>query len=184
LHISFVSKMENYYLVLGLGLFVYLIIYRLVHSRVGQAMVALRENEALAASVGIDVTRYLMIGAVASAAMAGAAGSLYAHYMRIIDPDIFLFIYTVTMIIMIITGGKGTLAGPIVGGVLFGSIPPLLREVASPEVQWIIYGLLMIAAVFFMPEGIVPAVARVFERSANDRMILGILPTEKKKSLG
>ena len=55
--------------------------------------------------------------------MAGAAGSLYAHYVRIIDPDIFLFIYTVTMVIMVITGGKGTLAGPIVGGVIFGFMP-------------------------------------------------------------
>ena len=44
--------------------------------------------------------------------MAGAAGALYAHYMRIVDPDVFLFIYTVTMVIMVVTGGKGTLAGP------------------------------------------------------------------------
>ena len=79
-------------------------------------MIALKENETLASSVGIDVTRYLVLAAVVSAAMAGAAGSLYAHYLKIIDPDIFLFIYTVTMVIMVITGGKGTLAGPIVGG--------------------------------------------------------------------
>ena len=75
-------------------------------------MVALRENEPLATSVGIDVTRYLVLAAVVSAAMAGAAGALYAHYVRIVDPDVFLFIYTVTMVIMVITGGKGTLAGP------------------------------------------------------------------------
>ena len=90
---------------------VYLIIQRLVQSRIGRAMVALKENESLAVSVGIDVTRYLVLAAVVSAAMAGAAGSLYAHYIQIIDPDIFLFIYTVTMVIMVITGGKGTLAG-------------------------------------------------------------------------
>ena len=86
-------------------------------------MIALRENEQLAVSVGIDVTRYLVLAAVVSAAMAGAAGSLYAHYIRIIDPDIFLFLYTVTMVIMVITGGKGTLAGPIVGGLIFGFVP-------------------------------------------------------------
>ena len=73
--------------------------------------------------VGIDVTRYLVLAAVVSAGIAGAAGSLYAHYLRIIDPDIFLFIYTVTMVIMVITGGKGTLAGPLVGGLIFGFMP-------------------------------------------------------------
>ena len=102
-----------------MGLVAYLVISRLVGSRIGRAMIALKENETLASSVGIDVTRYLVLAAVVSAAIAGGAGSLYAHYLKIIDPDIFLFIYTVTMVIMVITGGKGTLAGPIVGGTHF-----------------------------------------------------------------
>ena len=96
-------------------------------------MIALKENEPLASSVGIDVTRYLVLAAVVSAAIAGGAGSLYAHYLKIIDPDIFLFIYTVTMVIMVITGGKGTLAGPIVGGLIFGFLPVMLRPFAAPD---------------------------------------------------
>jgi len=92
-------------------------------------MIALRENEALATSVGIDVTRYLVLTTVVSAAMAGAAGALYAHYVRIVDPDIFLFVYTVTMVIMVVTGGKGTLAGPVVGGLIFGLTAALYGEV-------------------------------------------------------
>ena len=94
-------------------------------------MIALRENEPLATSVGIDVTRYLVLATVVSAAMAGAAGALYAHYIRIVDPDMFLFIYTVTMVIMVVTGGKGTLAGPIVGGLIFGLLPEMLRALRS-----------------------------------------------------
>ena len=90
-------------------------------------MIALRENEPLATSVGVDVTRYLVLATMISAAMAGAAGALYAHYVRIVDPDVFLFIYTVTMVIMVVTGGKGTLAGPIVGGLIFGLLPEVLR---------------------------------------------------------
>ena len=119
------------------GIVSYVVIQRLVNSRAGRAMAALKDNEPLAMSVGIDVTRYLVLAAVISAAMAGAAGSLYAHYVKIIDPNIFLFIYTVTMVIMVITGGKGTLAGPIVGGVIFGFLPVVLRSFAAPEVQWI-----------------------------------------------
>ena len=155
------SKASNYYLVLVVATVAYVTIKRLVGSRIGRAMIALRENEQLAVSVGIDVTRYLVLAAVVSAAMAGAAGSLYAHYIRIVDPDIFVFLYTVTMVIMVITGGKGTLAGPIVGGLIFGFVPVVGRSFASPEVQWILYGGLMILVVFLLPQGITPAVRAI-----------------------
>jgi branched-chain amino acid transport system permease protein len=156
------SKVSNYYLVLAVAIAAYVIIKRLVSSRIGRAMIALKGNEPLALSVGIDVTRYLVLAAVMSAALAGAAGSLYAHYIKIIDPDIFVFLYTVTMVIMVITGGKGTLAGPIVGGLIFGFLPVVVRSFAPPEVQWILYGAFMILIVFVLPQGITPAVERLF----------------------
>jgi branched-chain amino acid transport system permease protein len=165
--LSFLRKPANYYLVLVLGVVCYVIIRRLVHSRAGRAMIALRENEPLAASVGVDVTRYLVLATVVSAAMAGAAGAVYAHYVRIVDPDVFLFIYTVTMVIMVVTGGKGTLAGPIVGGIIFGLLPETLRTLQTPpEVQWIVYGVLMVLVVYFLPEGIVPALRNWLRRHA------------------
>jgi branched-chain amino acid transport system permease protein len=105
-----------------------------------------------------------------SASIAGAAGTLYAHYVRIVDPDVFLFIYTVTMVIMVVVGGKGTLWGPIVGGILFGILPDFLRDMAAPEVQWVIYGAVMIVIVFFLPQGVVPAVNKwISGRAAADR---------------
>jgi branched-chain amino acid transport system permease protein len=157
--LSFLRKPANYWLVLAVAVVSYIVIRRLVHSRAGRAMIALRENEPLAASIGVDVTRTLVLTTVVSAAMAGAAGTLYAHYVRIVDPDVFLFIYTVTMVIMVVTGGKGTLAGPVVGGIIFGLLPETLRTFEiPPEVQWVVYGVLMILVVYFLPEGIVPAV--------------------------
>jgi branched-chain amino acid transport system permease protein len=157
--LSFLRKPANYYLVLVVAVLCYVLIRRLVASRAGRAMIALRENEPLATSVGVDVTRFLVLATVIAAAIAGAAGALYAHYVRIVDPDVFLFIYTVTMVIMVISGGKGTLAGPIVGGLIFGLLPELLRALAiKPEMQWVVYGVLMILVVYFLPQGIVPAV--------------------------
>ena len=165
LELSFLRKPAFYLLVLSTIVICYVLIARLVNSRAGRAMIALRENEPLATSIGIDVTHYLVIATVVSAAMAGMAGALYAHYIRIVDPDIFLFIYTVTMVIMVITGGKGTLVGPIVGGALFGFIPEILRSMEIvPEIQWVIYGVLMVLVVYFLPRGIVPAVESYFSR--------------------
>ena len=156
---TFLRKPANYLLMLATAVLAYVLIRRLVQSRAGRAMVALRENEPLAASVGVDVTRFLVLATMVSAAIAGAAGTLYAHYVRIVDPDIFLFIYTVTMVIMVISGGKGTLAGPIVGGLIFGLLPETLRAMQiAPETQWVIYGVLMVLVVYFLPDGIVPAV--------------------------
>lgn len=162
--LTFYKKEPNYWLVLALCVVSFVIVRRLVQSRAGRAMIALRENEPLATSVGVDVTRYLVLATIVSAGMAGAAGGLYTHYVRIVDPDVFLFIYTVTMVIMVITGGKGTLTGPIVGGLIFGILPEVLREFAAPEVQWVIYGVLMILIVYFLPEGIVPAISQLWQR--------------------
>ncbi|MCK8787309.1 branched-chain amino acid ABC transporter permease [Roseomonas sp. NAR14] len=164
--IALFRKDQIYWLVLAVAAVAFLLVRQVVRSRIGRALVALRENETLARSVGIRVTHYLVIATVISAGIAGAAGSLFAHSVRIVDPDVFLFIYTVTMVIMVVTGGKGTLWGPVVGGLLFGPLPDLLRGSAPPEAQWIAYGVAMILIVMFLPRGIVPAVASLWPRRA------------------
>ena len=160
------TKHAYYYLVLAAAALAYLVCHRLVYSRIGRALVALRENEPLAESVGIDGTRYLVLAAVVSAALAGVAGSLYAHYTRFVSPEVFLFTYTVTMVIMVIAGGKGTLVGPVVGAVLFTALPEALREAMDWQWQMLAYGVVLIVLVFFLPRGIVPAITARTARSA------------------
>jgi len=154
------TKTAYYYLVLAAVAFAYEVCRRLVHSRIGRALVALRENEPLAESVGVDGTRYLVLATVVSAGMAGLAGSLYAHYTRFVSPEVFLFTYTVTMVIMVVAGGKGTLAGPLVGAVLFTVLPEALRAATSWQWQMLAYGAILVVLVFFLPRGIVPAFFR------------------------
>jgi branched-chain amino acid transport system permease protein len=158
------TKLQNYYFVLTVAVAAYVLISRLVHSQFGRAMRGLMENETLAVSVGIDVTKTLTLAAVISAGLAGAAGSLYAHYIRIIDPEVFAFINTVTMVIMVISGGKGSLAGPIVGGMIFGLLPVVLRPIMAPEAQWMAYGGVLIAILLVLPRGIVPSLAQRFAK--------------------
>ena len=150
------TKAQNYYLMLAVAALAYVVVARLVSSRFGRAMRGLKENEQLAISVGVNATRTLTVAAAISAAIAGAAGSIYAHYFRIIDPDVFLFTYTVTMVIMVVSGGKGALAGPVIGGLIFGTLPVALRPYMAPEAQWIVYGAVLIAILFLMPRGIAP----------------------------
>jgi branched-chain amino acid transport system permease protein len=163
--LSFRGKSAFYYLVLVAVVAAYVLCRRLIASRIGRALIALRENETLAESVGIDGTFYLVLAAMISAAMAGAAGGLYAHYTRFVSPEVFLFTYTVTMVIMVVAGGKGTLAGPVVGAVIFTVLPEALRALASWQWQMLIYGILLIAALVFMPRGIVPTLSARFTRS-------------------
>ncbi len=159
------TKTAYYYLVLAAVALSYVVSRRLVDSRIGRAFVALRENEALAESIGVDVTHYLVLAAVVSAAMAGLGGSLYAHYTRFVSPEVFLFSYTVTMVIMVVAGGKGTLAGPLVGAVLFTALPEALRAATSWQWQMLAYGVLLVLLVVFMPRGIVPHISASFSRT-------------------
>jgi branched-chain amino acid transport system permease protein len=160
------TKQTYYYLVLAAAAVAYLVCHRVVHSRIGRALVALRENEPLAESVGIDATRYLVLAAVISAALAGVAGSLYAHYTRFVSPEVFLFTYTVTMVIMVVAGGQGTLVGPVIGALLFTALPEALREAMAWQWQMLAYGVLLVALVFFLPRGIVPSIERMRRRRA------------------
>ena len=153
------TKPAFYGVMLAAAALSYLVCARLVRSRVGRALVALRENETLAESVGIDATHYLVLTAVVSAAMAGLGGWLYAHYTRFVSPEVFLFSYTVTMVIMVVAGGKGTLAGPVVGAALFTALPEALREATSWQWQMLAYGVILMLVLYFLPRGIVPALA-------------------------
>ena len=88
------------------------------------------------------------------------------------------------MVIMVVAGGKGTLAGPVVGGLIFGILPVILREYLGPEFQWIFYGLFMIAIVFVLPQGIVPAVERLVARAAPRRSTRPLGPPAAKGERG
>lgn len=167
--IDFANKVPYYYLILLIVLLCFFFQYRLVHSSFGRAFISIRENEDLAESVGINCYKYLVIGVIISASMAGLAGALYAHYVSFIDPGVFGFFISVNAVVMVIGGGQGTLVGPILGAILFTLIPEWLRFFGNARMA--VYALLVIFIVIFMPKGILHYtkwLLRLSRREANE----------------
>ncbi|MCL5075210.1 MAG: branched-chain amino acid ABC transporter permease [Chloroflexi bacterium] len=158
----FRGRTPYYYLILALVLITLYVAHRMFNSRLGRAFAAINQNESLAESIGISAFQYSLLSVVVATFFAGLAGSFYAHYVTFLSPDLFSFPYTVTIVIMTIVGGAGTLLGPVVGAVAFTILPELLRAVAA--YRMISYGLLLILAIIFMPQGIVPALGGLLKR--------------------
>jgi branched-chain amino acid transport system permease protein len=90
---------------------------------------------------------------VVGAFFAGIAGSLYAHYINFIGPDLFYFSYTTILLVMVVMGGLGTIAGPIVGALVFTLLPEYLR-VAS-EYRLVFFGAILIVGILLVPGGLI-----------------------------
>lgn len=132
------------------------------HSPFGRVLVALREDESFALSLGKNVAAYKIIVFGLSGGMAGAAGALLAHYLTYIDPTGFTVTESILIVAMVIVGGVGGEWGPLLGALLLIAIPELLRFVGVPgtsaaKVRGILYGLCLVAFVLGRPQGLLPA---------------------------
>ncbi|MBO9648843.1 MAG: branched-chain amino acid ABC transporter permease [Variovorax sp.] len=126
--------------------------FRFVYSNAGRAAVAVRENRYVAQSIGIRPLSYSMLALVLGALLSGMAGGFYAHYISFVGPEVFRFAFMVSMIIMVLVGGKGTLVGPLIGSLLVTFLEEYLRE--AKELRLSIFGLAVIAIVLFLPRGL------------------------------
>ncbi len=149
--LDFGSKTDFYYLTLACAAVCVWTVARIVRSPIGWGLAALRENENLGESVGVSAYRHSMIAFVIGGAFAGVAGSLHAHYMNFVSPDLFLFSYTTTMLVMVVIGGRTTIAGPVIGAVVFTLLPEYLRFVH--QYRLIVLGAILLATVMLCPGG-------------------------------
>jgi branched-chain amino acid transport system permease protein len=156
--VQFDSELSYYYLVLaGIVMALYLL-SRLMETRLGRAFIAIRENEELAASVGIPPFRIKMIAFILACVITATGGSFYAHFVRFMSPIEFQWYYIGLTFIMVITGGLGTIPGPIIGAVIFTILPEVFRFIEA--YRNIMTGSLLIIVVMFFPEGIMGMIAR------------------------
>jgi branched-chain amino acid transport system permease protein len=160
--IDFAQARNMYYVALVFLIGAIYICHALVTSRRGRAFIAVRENPALAASIGIDVFATKLHGFVVATAIAGAGGALYGHYLRVITPELMSLQYVAALIIMVIVGGKGTIVGPLIGALVYVSLLELLR--AAGPLRLVVFAALLTACVIFLPGGLVSLWRRLRER--------------------
>ncbi len=150
---EFASKTAYYYLALALLAFLLCALWALYSSRVGRAWRSIRLNPRLAEAAGIDVFRYRLLAFVIGSAVAGIAGSFYAHYFRTVEPNMFSVYKSIYVQIYSIVGGlEYYLLGPVVGAALMTFVPEFLR--VGKEIEPILTGAVLIMLVVFLPGGI------------------------------
>lgn len=155
--IHFQTTTSYYFLALAFLVLVFITVYRLIHSRVGRGFIAVRDNENLANSLGINPFKYKMIGFVTTAVIAAIGGWLYAHHLNIMDPAVFGFAIMFDVAFMVILGGTGTLVGPIVGAFFVQFVPELITEhIYEVEEAWrtAFMAIFMLVVIILAPNGI------------------------------
>lgn len=147
-----------YYLVLGIVAVVLLVVWNLANSRWGLKLRAIHADETAASARGINVTSLKVMVFVASATIAALSGSLYVHNVQFVAPDTFGLNYSLTLVIMLVVGGMGRIWGGILGVVLLGWMPELLREAATW--QPVIFGSILAIIMLFAPSGLAGFIRR------------------------
>ncbi len=160
--ISFHSPASQYYLILVTTCFLLFFTRRLIDSRTGRAFLAIRRDEVLAESIGVDPMRFKLLAFTIGAFFAGVAGSFYSWLVGVITPAVSSLYVSFEAIVFLVVGGAGTLIGPILGTLLLNVVPEFLQMI--PEYRMVIYGVLLFLAIVFMPNGLMGGIRSIFVR--------------------
>ena len=149
------NSMSTYYAMMVLMVVTIIVSYWIGHSRFGVRLNAIREDEVAAAANGINTTLYKLAAFALSGIFAAIAGGIQANKTLYIDPDTeFFILITITMKLMAMLGGKGTVIGPIIGAVLLYAVQEIVW-IQLPQAHLIAFGVFLILVARFMPRGIV-----------------------------
>jgi branched-chain amino acid transport system permease protein len=159
----FSSSFRRYFLVWAFCLVILLVSQNIVRSRMGRALRAIHGSEDASESIGINVDQFKVKILVLSAVYASIAGSLFVHHLRFVSPQPFDFLASVKLVVMAVIGGLASVWGAIFGA---GATRILSDEILLRFGQWdiVIYGLILVLVMIFMPEGLFVKLKEVFER--------------------
>src|SRR5690606_15399957 len=146
---------QLYYVILAACLFAIFVSTRLNNSRIGRQWMAVREDEDVAAAMGINTAKSKLLAFTLSAATGGVAGAIFATKLGTIFPNSFALLVSINVLSLIIVGGIGSIPGIIVGAFALIGLPELLRE--FDEFRLLLYGALLIVMMLLRPEGLWPS---------------------------
>jgi branched-chain amino acid transport system permease protein len=162
----------SYYLNVGVAAIVYLTFARIQGSRFGRAINAIREDPDAARACGLRVTLLKSDCFVIAAFVAGLAGSLYAHEVRYLAPNDFTFWKSIEILIMVVIGGVGSLAGAILGATVVVGLPEVLRGIG--DYRMLVFGAILIATMLFGEGGLAAICTTLGRRLA--RLVTRLAP--------
>lgn len=128
----------------------------------GAAMRAVRDSETAAASIGIDPLLVRTVAFAFSAALAGLAGGLFAPMQGMVTPGMFSFLQSILFVLVVMIGGAGTVAGPVIGAVVVGMLPELLSSLEN--LRLLCFGMLLLVVLWVAPQGIVGVASALLRR--------------------
>lgn len=150
--VKFKSYRDIYIIALILVVIITLIVKNLICSSFGLSIKAIRDDDDVAETMGIDIVRIKRLTFVISAMIAGLAGAFYAQYITFIHPSIYTNAASQEMIVMIILGGLGSLPGTFLGAITLTLLPEILRDLM--QYRMLIYGVLMVIMMIVKPDGL------------------------------
>jgi branched-chain amino acid transport system permease protein len=156
-------QLIEYYSIVLIAVLVILLFWFILKSKIGLAFAAIRDNELEARAAGIDPVRYRLFAFLVSAYFSGVAGALEIHHLGYITPEIFGVDISFWPIIYSISGGLGTLAGPIVGTIVITIIWDGLQSFGLTYLRFVIIGLLLVLIIIFLPKGLISLPDRIKE---------------------
>lgn len=145
----------NFFWISFLAVVTIVVIYNIVNSDAGRALISIREDELAAQAMGVNTTRYKVTAFVISSAFAGVAGALYGHW-RLPHPNDFTFVRSFEIIIMVVLGGMGSITGSVLGALVITFLPELLRQLPGGvyDYRLVIYAALLILIMLTRPQGV------------------------------
>lgn len=171
------NRLPYYYIAFAMLLVILLIEMKIVKSKLGYYFTAIKEDESMAESLGINTFKYKLIAMTISAALTAFAGTFYAQYVLYISPDTVMPVGMSTHILIgSVVGGMGTITGPIIGAMIIQPIHELTRAyviayTGRAGLDYVVAGMLMVLVTLLRPRGIVEWIEKYYNK------ILNILPS-------
>lgn len=159
-------KIPFHYIMLVLLILTIYSSWRIRQSKFGMGLIAIREDEGKAESVGIDTMLYKVLAFGISAYFIGVAGGIYSYFFTYIDPGFVFDVFTsVTMVLITILGGRGTLWGPVLGAFIMQPLANwVIGEFGGTQIHLTVFGGILLFVMLFMPQGILPALNEFLAR--------------------